>query len=405
MNQRELFFAHLGQTSDNPLAIQIKKAKGCYFWDSRGKKYIDLISGISVSSLGHCNSKVVKAIQKQASKYLHTMVYGEHIQAPQVQLAKALCEILPSQLDKVYFVNSGSEAIEAAMKLAKKKTGRSHFIAQKYSYHGSTHGALSLMSDTYFKEKYEPLLPDISFIEQNNMADVSQITSKTAAVIIELVQAERGIYTADLTYIKAIKKRCEKMGCLLILDEIQSGMGRTGKFFAFEHFGIVPDILVLAKAFGAGMPLACLVANNTLLNLFTNNPPLGHISTFGGHPVSCAASLAGMQLLNKNNWVAQADAKGILFKKNIQHTAIKEIRQIGLWLAIDFEDKDFNHLVIDECIANGIHVDWFLFNETSMRIAPPLIIKENEIKLTCKNIVKIIDRMYEKYKNIAAVNP
>jgi len=392
MNQRQLFLQHVAQTSSAPLAIAIKKAKGCYFWDRKGKKYLDLISGIAVSSIGHGNRRVVKAVQKQASRYMHTMVYGEHIQEPQGLLAQKICELLPDNLNNVYFVNSGSEAIEGAMKLAKRVTGRNGFVAQELSYHGSTHGAMSLMSDVFFTEKYLPLLPSITFIKANDLASIDKINESIAGVIVEFVQAERGVFALKEEFIVALSKRCKEVGALLIADEIQTGMGRTGTLFAFQQYGIVPDILVLAKSFGAGMPLGCFIANKSLMDTLQENPPLGHITTFGGHPVSCAAAYAGLVELNSKNWVDEVNRKGNLFVAKLKHPLIKEIRQQGLMIAVDFGNSALNHAVIDACLENGLHVDWFLFNEQSMRICPPLIITDEEIKWACKIILTILNK-------------
>lgn len=391
MNQRQIFLKHVAQTSTAPLSIAIKKAKGCYFWDRKGKRYLDLISGIAVSGLGHGNNRVVKAVQKQASRYMHTMVYGEHIQEPQGLLAQKLCAILPNQLNNVYFVNSGSEAIEGAMKLAKKSTGRHGFVAQELAFHGSTQGAMSLMSDSFFSEKYHPLLPSIIFIKPNDTMGLEKINESVAGVIIEFVQAEKGVFALDKVFALALQKRCTKVGALLIADEIQTGMGRTGSFFAFEQYDIVPDILVLAKSLGAGMPLGCFIANKTLMENLQDNPPLGHITTFGGHPVSCAAAYAGLVELTTKNWIDEVNAKGELFAALLKHQLIKEVRQYGLMIAVDFGNATLNHKVIDACLENGLHVDWFLFNEESMRICPPLIITKEEIKWACKIILKILD--------------
>jgi len=391
MNQRQIFLQNVAQTSTAPLAIAIKKAKGCYFWDRKGKRYLDLISGIAVSSLGHGNSRVVKAVQKQASRYMHTMVYGEHIQEPQGLLAQKLCTLLPNQLNNVYFVNSGSEGIEGAMKLAKRVTGRFGFVAQELAYHGSTQGALSLMSDDFFSAKYHPLLPSIAFIKPNEIDDLKKIDENTAGVIIEFVQAEKGVYALDKAFALALRKRCTEVGTLLIADEIQTGMGRTGSFFAFEQYGIVPDILVLAKSLGAGMPLGCFIANKLLMENLQDNPPLGHITTFGGHPVSCAAAYAGLIELTTKKWVTEVSEKGDLFVKLLKHPLIKEVRHSGLMIAVDFGHAALNHTIIDACLENGLHVDWFLFNEESMRICPPLIITKEEIKRACKIILAVLN--------------
>lgn len=388
---RQLFLQHIAQTSDSPMLLTIQKAEGVYLYDNEGKRYTDLISGIGVSSYGHGNQKIITAIQHQAAQYLHLMVYGEYVQQPQVALAKTLCNHLPKTLNSVYYVNSGSEAIEGAIKLAKRVTGRTQLIAAKNAYHGSTHGALSLMDNEYFTQAYRPLLPNINFIEYNNTNDLDKITTQVAAVVIETVQGEAGYITPQPDYLLQLRQKCDETGTLLILDEIQCGMGRTGSLFAFEQYGIVPDILVLAKAFGAGMPLGAFIADATLMQNFTHNPVLGHITTFGGHPVSCAAALAGFEWLLETNSYKAAKEKEAIFRDELKHAAIKDISGKGLMLAIDMGDEDFNKQVIKTCIENGVITDWFLHCGHKMRIAPPLSITTNEIKLACQVILNAID--------------
>lgn len=388
---RQLFLQHIAQTSDSPMLLTIQKAEGVYLYDNEGKRYTDLISGIGVSSYGHGNQKIITAIQHQAAQYLHLMVYGEYVQQPQVALAKALCTHLPKTLNSVYYVNSGSEAIEGAIKLAKRVTGRTQLIAAKNAYHGSTHGALSLMDNEYFTQAYRPLLPNVNFIEYNNTNDLDKITTQVAAVVIETVQGEAGYITPQPDYLLQLRQKCDETGTLLILDEIQCGMGRTGSLFAFEQYGIVPDILVLAKAFGAGMPLGAFIADATLMQNFTHNPVLGHITTFGGHPVSCAAALAGFEWLLETNSYKAAKEKEAIFRDGLKHAAIKDISGKGLMLAIDMGDEDFNKQVIKTCIENGVITDWFLHCGHKMRIAPPLSITTNEIKLACQVILNAID--------------
>ncbi len=389
MNQRQLFLNSIAQTSTEPMGIEVVKAKGCYIKSAKGKRYLDLISGIAVSSIGHGNQSVVNAIAKQARNYMHTMVYGEHIQAPQVNLAEKLKHHLPDSLDSVYFVNSGSEAIEGALKLAKRYTGKHQFVAQNLSYHGGTTGALSLMSDDFFAAKYRPLLPDVLFIDQNDMKGIDTITEGTSAVVMELIQAEKGVFPCKVEYVQAIRSKCDETNTLLIIDEIQTGMGRTGKWFAFEHYNIVPDILVLAKSFGAGLPLGCFVANKKVMQSFQEDPPLGHITTFGGNPVCCAGAIAGFKFMNKHKLVDRVEEQSKLFKSLLKHEMIKEVRGIGLLLAVDFGNAEINHNVIDRCIERGLHVDWFLYNEESMRICPPFIITNKEIRSACKIILDI----------------
>lgn len=393
---RQLFLQHIAQTSDSPMLLAIQKAEGVYLYDSEGKRYTDLISGIGVSSYGHGNPKIISAIQHQASQYLHLMVYGEYVQQPQVALAKLLSKHLPQQLNSVYYVNSGSEAIEGAIKLAKRVTGRTQLVAAKNAYHGSTHGALSLMDNEYFTQAYRPLLPNVNFIEYNNVADLEKITTQVAAVVIETVQGEAGYITPQPEYLLQLRQKCTDTRTLLILDEIQCGMGRTGSLFAFEQYDIVPDILVLAKAFGAGMPLGAFIADIKLMQNFTHNPVLGHITTFGGHPVSCAAALAGFEWLLETNNYTSAKEKEVVFRNELKHTAIKSISGKGLMLAIDLGDEDFNKRVIKTCIENGVITDWFLHCGHKMRIAPPLSISSDEIKFACKVIVNAIDAELKK---------
>ncbi|TKC07036.1 aspartate aminotransferase family protein [Pedobacter frigoris] len=388
LTQRQLFLQHNAQTTLEPLLLEFIKASGMYLYDTEGKKYMDLIAGIGVSNVGHCHPAVVNAVKQQAERYMHIMVYGEFVQSPQVNFAKALSDVLPESLNSTYFVNSGAEAVEGAMKLAKRYTRRTEIIACNHSYHGSTQGALSLMGNEEFKQAYRPLLPHIKFINYNVTADLDQITDKTAAVFIETIQGEAGIRIADKAYFKALREKCTATGTLLVLDEIQCGFGRTGKLFGFEHFDIVPDILLLAKGIGGGMPIGAFVSSREIMISLATNPILGHITTFGGHPVSCAAGLATLQTILKEDIVRDVAEKGNLFKKLLKHPAIKEVRGIGLMIAIEFEDFQTNKKIIDACIADGIISDWFLHCSNSMRIAPPLIITEEEIEWACEVILK-----------------
>jgi acetylornithine/N-succinyldiaminopimelate aminotransferase len=387
---RQLFLVNNAQTTNFPLLLEFERAEGIYMYDTEGKPYIDLISGIGVSSLGHSNPYVINAIKNQLDKYMHLMVYGEYVQSPQVRFAEKLVALLPENLNSVYFVNSGAEAIEGALKLAKRHTGRSQIISCHNSYHGSTHGALSVMGNEEYKQAYRPLLPGINFIRFNHMDDLELITEATACVLIETLQGEAGIRVPDKTYMQALRARCTQTGTLLILDEIQAAFGRTGKLFAFEHFDIVPDILVLAKALGGGMPIGAFVASNAVMSALKENPILGHITTFGGHPVSCAAGLAALEVLLNENLIDQVDAKAALFRKLLVHPAIKEFRGKGLMLAIELESFELNKKIIDRCIENGVVVDWFLHCSNSMRIAPPLIITEEEIRQACRVIIEAI---------------
>lgn len=390
MNSRQLFLAHLAQTTDFPLSIEVEKAAGVYLYGPKGERYMDLISGIGVSNVGHRHPKVVEAIHQQVDQYLHLMVYGEYIQTPQTALAKALVDTLPAPLDNVYLVNSGSEAIEGALKLAKRYTNRREFISCTDAYHGSSQGALSIGGNELFKRAYRPLLPGISQIYYGSFSDLEKITTDTAAVIIETIQGEAGIRVACKEYFQALRKRCDQTGTLLILDEIQAGFGRTGTFWAFEPMGIVPDVLVCAKGMGGGMPIGAFIASKELMGVFTNNPLLGHITTFGGHPVSCAASLATIRILQEEKLIEQVEAKAALFKSLLVHPSIKAIRNKGLMMAVEFASFDVLKPIIDRAISLGVITDWFLFCDDSMRIAPPLVITENEIREACRIILQAI---------------
>ena len=395
LTQRQLFLQHVAQTSNAPLALEIEKAEGVCLYDVTGKKYIDLISGIGVSALGHCHPKIVEAIQSQAAKYAHTLVYGEFIQSPQVQLAKYLTDLLPSTLSSVYFTNSGTEATEGAMKLAKRFTGRTEIISCFNSYHGSTQGALSLNGDEYFKSAYRPLLPDIRQIRYNNFEDINLITKKTAAIFLEPVQAEAGVIVPEAEYLKAIRKRCDETGTLLVFDEIQTGCGRTGSLFRFQTSTIIPDILLAGKAFGGGLPLAAFVSSNEIMQVLQNNPVLGHITTFGGNAVCCAAGLASLKEIEENKLYTSAEAKAQLFIQLLQHKAIQKINHCGLMMAVHLDNFDNLRKVIHECLENGLVTDWFLFANNCMRIAPPLIITEDEIHVSCAIINNALEKVYK----------
>jgi acetylornithine/succinyldiaminopimelate/putrescine aminotransferase len=388
VSHRQLFLNHLAQTSEMPLEIEVVKGRGMYLEDKDGLKYMDLIAGIGVSALGHCHPKVVSAIVNQSQKYLHTLVYGEYILSPQVELASLLSNILPDPLDTVYFVNSGSEATEGAMKLAKRYTGRPNIVACKNAYHGSTQGAASLMNPKDFTGPFHPLLPGINHISYNCEACLDRIDHSTACVIIETVQGEAGVQLPKFDYLKKLRNRCNEVGALLVLDEIQCGFGRTGTFFAFEQFDIVPDILLLAKGMGGGMPIGAFIAPNAIMQSLSKNPPLGHITTFGGHPVSCAASLATAQYLHESDLIEQVKFKANRFRAGLVHPAILEVRNCGLMMAVELEDFETVQKVIRYCLKNGLITDWFLFNNRSLRIAPPLIIKDEEIEKACSIIVK-----------------
>jgi acetylornithine/succinyldiaminopimelate/putrescine aminotransferase len=400
ISHRQHFFDHLAQTSDFPLALEIEKAEGVYMYGPDGKSYMDLISGIGVSNVGHRHPKVLQAIQAQLDKHMHLLVYGEYVQSAQVQLAKALADTLrfdapvPSPfglIDNVYFTNSGTEAVEGAMKLAKRFTKRREFISCYNAYHGATQGALSLAGAEFFKRNFRPLLPGVKHIQHGYLADLEKITDQTAAVIIEVIGGESGVRVPAEGYLAALRRKCTETGTLLILDEIQTGFGRTGTFWAFEQYGIYPDILLSAKGMGGGMPIGAFMASQQVMKVLKTNPILGHITTFGGHPVSCAASLAALRVTIDEQLSEAAIAKGELFKSLLIHPKIKEIRGKGLMLAAEMESFDKLKTTIDQCIELGIVTDWFLFCDNSMRIAPPLTITEAQIRDACAIILSVLN--------------
>ena len=393
MNQRQLFLAHVGQTSEAPLALEIVKASGSKMWDVNGKMYIDLIAGISVCNVGHCNPKVVEAIKNQADQYMHIMVYGELVESPQVAYAKALSDHLPASLNSVFYTASGSEATEGAMKLAKRYTGRTQIISFKNSYHGSTQGALSIMGDEYWRNAFRPLLPDTMQLNYNSFEDLENITERTACVIAETVQAEAGVLVSKADWLPALRKRCTQTGTLLVLDEIQCGFGRNGSLWAFEKFGIVPDILLLGKALGGGMPLGAFVADKTIMDSFTHNPVLGHINTFGGHPVSCAAGLAAFNVLLQEQLIDSVKQKEQLFLSLLKHSKINAVRSCGLMMAVELDDFETNKKVIDALIEQGVFTDWFLFASNCFRIVPPLVITDQEITEACSKVIEVLNEM------------
>ena len=391
MTQREIFLRHVAQTSAAPLALEIVKAEGAMLYDINEKEYIDLIGGISVANVGHRHPKVIQAIKDQLEAYLHVMVYGEFIETPQVQYSKLLADHLPSSLNSVYFTNSGTEATEGAMKLAKRFTNRTEVIAFNNSYHGSTQGALSIMGSEYWRNAFRPLLPGILHFDYNSQDAIDTITEETACVIIESVQGEAGIIAPFKEWIQALRKKCTETGTLLILDEIQTGFGRTGKLWGFEHCGIVPDILLLGKALGGGMPLGAFIADQKLMSVLTDNPVLGHITTFGGHPVCCAAGLAALKALLDEKMISKVKEKEESFRSLLVHKKIRSVRSFGLWLAIEFDSFETNKKIIDRCIAGGVLTDWFLFASNCLRISPPLIISEEQIKKACEILLKAIN--------------
>lgn len=390
MNQRQLFLRHVAQTSSAPLALEIVKAEGATLWDRDNKPYIDLIAGVSVCNVGHRHPAVIDAIKKQTEQYLHLLVYGELVETPQVSFAHYLTQHLPASLNSVYFTNSGAEATEGAMKLAKRFTGRPEIIAFQQSYHGSTQGALSILGDEYWRNAFRPLLPGISHLEYNVFEDLERITHNTACVIAETVQAERGVIVPSVNWIQALRKRCNETGTLLVLDEIQTGFGRTGTLWGFESLGILPDIVLLGKAIGGGMPLGAFVADKKIMWSLTNTPILGHITTFGGHPVSCAAGLAAMKALQNEKIVQGVRERSDLFVSLLKHPQIKSVRAAGLLIAIQFESFEKNKTIIDRCIEEGVLTDWFLFAPNCMRIAPPLNITLEQITKACRIIISCI---------------
>lgn len=399
INLKQLFLLNNAQTSPFPRLIEVERAQGIYLYTPQKKAIKDLVSGFAVSNVGHCHPEVVQAVKDQAERYMHVSVYGELVQAPQVLFAKKLVSVLPDGLDSVYFVNSGAEATEGALKLAKRYTGRSQIIACHNAYHGSTHGALSVMGNEYFKQAYRPLLPDIGFINFNAIADLQNITTDTAAVIIEAIQGEAGTRVPDIDYMQRLRERCNATGTLLIFDEIQTGFGRTGKLFAFEHFNMQPDILLLAKGIGGGMPIGAFIASREVMDCLKDNPILGHITTFGGHPVSCAAGLATLDIILRDQLTDSVPAKEALFRRLLVHPNIHEIRGKGLMLSIQLDSFDQVETVSKRCAENGVMVDWFLHCDTALRVAPPLIITEAEIIDSCSIILNAIREVCDKQSN------
>jgi len=387
----DFFKQHLAQTTPFPFGIKVDYAKGSYIYDTEGKAYLDLISGIAVSALGHGHPKILEAIKTQSEKHLHVMVYGEFEQEAQNNLAKELLKTLPDNINSFYFVNSGTEAIEAALKLAKRVTGKREIIAFKNAYHGSTHGALSLSSNEKKKAPFEPLLPQVKHIELNNLEHLDHISEETACVILETIQGDAGVRFPTKAYLQALRKKCDETCTLLIFDEIQCGMGRTGKMWAFDHFEVVPDLLVAGKSLGGGMPIGCLMADRKLMLQFSVNPMLGHITTFGGHPVNCAAAIANIKVIQEENLIVDVHEKGALMNQLLSHSLVKEIRQIGLMLAIDLENEEITQQVVEGCMEKGIIAFWFLSCPASFRLAPPLTITLEEIETVCGVICKVFD--------------
>lgn len=394
---RKQFLAHVGQTSPSPMLVEVERAEGSFFYTPEGRRYYDLVAGVSVSSVGHANREVVRAVQEQAARYMHVMVYGELVEAPQVRYAARIASLLPGGLESVYFVNSGAEAVEGALKLAKRFTGRTELISMRRAYHGSTHGSMSMMGAPEGEEwrgAFRPLLPDVQAIEFNDPAQLERITRRTACVLVEPVQGEAGVRVPRPGYLEALRRRCDEVGALLVFDEIQTGLGRTGELFAMQKYGVVPDIVCLAKAFGGGMPLGAFIARHEIMDTLQSNPTLGHITTFGGHPVCCAAGLAALEYLLDHHVVEQVEAKGALYEELLQgHPAVREIRRSGLLLAVELGSSERLYRIMELFKQAGIMSDWFLFCDTAFRISPPLTISEEEVRDSARIILECLDRL------------
>ena len=394
---RKQFLRHVAQTSPAPQLIEVARAEGVFFYTPEGKPYYDLVSGVSVNNVGHANRAVVEAVQRQAADYMHIMVYGEMVERPQVEFARLLAESLPEPLDSVYFLNSGAEAVEGALKLAKRYTARTEMISMRRAYHGSTHGAMSMMGQPEGEEwkcAFRPLLPDTKAIRFNNIEDLSLITERTACVLCEPVQGEAGVIPPADGYLQALRQRCTEVGALLIFDEIQTGMGRTGEMFAMQKYGVTPDIVCLAKALGGGMPLGAFISSQKIMSTLTHNPVLGHITTFGGHPVCCAAGLAAMRFLQDNKVVEDVERKGALYEELLKdHPAVKEIRRSGMLLAVELGESEKLYKIMDLFIEEGIMSDWFLYCDTAFRISAPLVITNEEIRDSVRIIRNCLDRL------------
>jgi len=392
LNNRQFFLQHLAQTSPKPIGLEVARAEGIYIHDTEGKAYIDLIAGFSVCNIGHSHPKVIAAIEQQIKQYMHVIVYGEFIQSPQVQYAKALLALLPENLQSIYFTNSGAEAAEGAMKLAKRVTKRTRMIAFDGAYHGSTQGALSVMGDEYFRNAYRPLLPDVLHLRYNNLEDIELIDHHVACVMVEPVQAETGITAASAAWLKALRTKCDALCILLIFDEIQSGFGRTGSLFAFEQYGVVPDILLTGKALGAGLPLGAFISSPAMMGTLTYDPVLGHITTFGGNPVTCAAGKAGLEVLLESGWIDEVKTKEKYLVEALMHPAIMDIQHKGLWMSLQFATPELTKKIAANCVANGVITDWFLFAEDRIRIAPPLSITMEELTIAVQKVIESIDQ-------------
>jgi acetylornithine/succinyldiaminopimelate/putrescine aminotransferase len=401
MNNRQLFLQHVAQTSTAPLGIEMVEAKGVTLTDVAGKTYTDFIAGFSVCNIGHSHPEVVKAVQEQAAKYMHLIVYGEFIESPQVQYASLLASHLPKNLDCVYFTSSGAEATEGALKLAKRVTGKTKILACNKAYHGSTQGALSVMGDEYWRNAFRPLLPEVYHFDYNDDALVDALDGSVACVIVEPVQAESGVTPGRKEWLAAIRKKCDEHCVLLIFDEIQSGFGRTGSLFAFEQMGVVPDVLLVGKALGGGMPLGAFISSHKLMSTLTVSPVLGHITTFGGHPVSCAAGKKAFEILTEQKWIDTVPSKSKLLQTLLVHPAIVQMQGIGLWFSLQFSSDTLAQKVAHACVQNGLITDWFLFAPDRIRVAPPLIITETEIRDACAIITNAIDQVLLEHPELA----
>ena len=400
MNNRQLFLQHVAQTSDAPIGIEMVEAAGVTLTDVAGKTYTDFIAGFSVCNIGHSHPEVVKAVQEQAAKYMHLIVYGEFIESPQVQYAALLAKHLPENLDCVYFTSSGAEATEGALKLAKRVTGKTKILACNKAYHGSTQGALSVMGDEYWRNAFRPLLPEVYHFDYNDDALVDAIDGSVACVIVEPVQAESGVTPGRKDWLAQVRKKCDDNCVLLIFDEIQSGFGRTGTLFAFEQMGVVPDVLLVGKALGGGMPLGAFISSHKLMSTLTVSPVLGHITTFGGHPVSCAAGKKAFEILTEQKWIDTVHAKSKLLQTLLVHPAIVQMQGIGLWFSLRFSSDALAQKVAHACVQNGVITDWFLFAPDCIRVAPPLIITEAEIRAACTVILATIDQVLLEHREL-----
>ena len=394
IHPRKAFLHYQAQTSPNPMALHVVKAEGNYLFDENGKKYLDLIAGISVCNVGHQHPSVVSAVIEQAQAFMHVMVYGETVQTPQSMYAAALASHLPESLSCCYFVNSGAEAIDGAMKLAKRVTGRTDFVAQKDAYHGSSQGPLSLMSNEYYSQAFRPLLPSVHFIAQNDIEALDSLPwDKIAGVVVETIQAERGVKLANVEYLQAVRQKCTEHCALLIFDEIQTGMGRTGSLFSFQQYDVIPDVLVLGKALGGGMPMGAFLASRPLMNTLSDNPILGHITTFGGHPVACAAGHAAFNVLLEEKLMDTVSSKSELFKELLIHPKIKQVHGMGLLLAVELDSFDIVNACIQQMLDQNLFADWFLYAPHCLRICPPLTITNQEIQSACMSILQILEEM------------